>query len=281
MRMEKQPFVESMEKRERPGIHSSDFENVRPGLRYRNDSHGSYAGRHRASGPITGTSNDLYILWSCHAEGFAVSYPAAQKATCDAFRMAQEGLRQLWWPLPQSAKLTETSCLWRHATAERGSSFMASAISVPLLLILLIGYFQPNLALNSGQPLPKAAGETALWAAMRSSASYTSIPSRRYCYINSAGNQSDARNLDYPATPPKDLIAVSTLLNKSGTAHATRATCDGQTRNRPGDPAPIVTHDQIPLDIPVPVSNMITLSRTVQIAISRSSAINSEGSYVW
>lgn len=198
-----------------------------------------------------------------------MNYSAKLSAKHYKSKTARGGSGKIWRLLRNSRWHDGVSPLQNDAMGERGSALIEFALSVPVLLMLLIGFIQFNLALYTSQCLSEIARETSRWASMRGATSCTNTPYLTECEATADEIQSHAKHLGYPAIIPGNLIVSTSWLSKGGSTNASWSACNGQNCNQPGDAVRVVVRYQFPIDIPVAGSNTIQLSSTAQMVISQ------------
>ena len=160
--------------------------------------------------------------------------------------------------------------LRRRLGNDSGSSLIEFTVSVPVLFMLLLGFFQMSVAIYSNFCITELARDTARWASVRGSNSCADAAGLTGCDATSDEIQALAKSAVYPGIDSSKISVSSSWLQASSTSPVTWSTCTSSSSsicNAPGNAVKVTLTYPFPFQVPFVGSNSLNLHSTSQLVI--------------
>ena len=152
---------------------------------------------------------------------------------------------------------------------DSGSSLLEFTFSIPVLVMLLIGFIQTSFAIYSNLCIVALTRDTARWASVRGSNSCADAPAMTDCNATAAEIQATAQRMVYPGIDSSKITVSTTWLQASSAEPVTWTACTGSSKicNAPGNAVEVALTYPLPFEVPFVSTQTLSLQSKSQLVI--------------
>jgi len=152
---------------------------------------------------------------------------------------------------------------------DSGTSLIEFTFSIPVLVMLLLGFIQTSFAIYNNLCIVALTRDTARWASVRGSNSCADAPAMTDCNATAADIQATARRMVYPGIDSSKVSVSTTWLQASSVDPVTWTACTGTSKicNAPGNAVEVALTYPLPFEVPFVSAQTLSLHSRSQLVI--------------